>query len=116
MLITRAVVALALLATVACGSSPTAPTPAPIQVVVAAPTTGVLTVKVNSSCVGKASGISVAIDGLFVGVEEPNGNGVSRTVSIGDHTVSGVSREGFRWGPLSKTVPASGFNEVFSCS
>jgi hypothetical protein len=79
-------------------------------------TTGILRVKVDASCSGNDSNIQVSVDSAFLGTAQPGDGGVSKTVSVGDHSVSATGQRGTHWGPTSVTVGAAGFELTLRCA
>jgi hypothetical protein len=121
---TGVVVILACMATITsgCGGTPTEPTdengggvtlprPAPPTA-----SSAILRVTVDSNCSGRDSNIQVYIDGSYVGLAQPGDSGVSKTVSIGDHTVSATGQGGTQWSPSTRSVPAAGYSLNLTCN
>ena len=104
------------------GSNPAAPsyTPPPAP---PAPTTAVLTVRLDAACFlasPRIASASVYLDGQYVGAVT-SGSAYTTSVLIGMHNIeaaayyaSGV--QGEHWGPRTEYVPAAGFTELFYCS
>jgi hypothetical protein len=92
-----------------------APTPRPSATPTPSPTSGSLRVTLDAgSCSGRVSSADVTVDGTYAGTVQPGGS-VSRTVSIGSHSVSARAREGTSWS-FSVSVPAAGYNANMTCA
>jgi len=104
-------VVLALFFVSACGTAPIAPTPA-----LAEPSpTALLRVQVDSLCAGRESDIRVFVDSVQIGVTNPGQDGVSRTVTVGEHELSAVSQRRTLWGPFPIHVSNDGGLERLGC-
>jgi hypothetical protein len=58
----------------------------------------------------------VAIDGTVQGNIQPGGNGLTRSVSVGQHSVSATATAiAFGWAPAIHNVPTGGFSLTLSC-
>lgn len=91
------------------------PRPSPTPTPTPSPTAGTLRVTLDAgSCSGQVSTADVSVDGTYAGTVQPGGT-VSRTVSIGSHTVSARAREGTSWS-FSVSVPANGYNASMTCT
>jgi hypothetical protein len=114
-----------------CGGTPTKPTPdtssgsgsgggsvtpPPVTPPPPAATTAIVKVMVDSGCSGKDSNVQIYLDSSYLGVAQPGDSGVSKTVSLGDHSVSASGQRGTVWGPFSITVGAGGYNSVLTCN
>ena len=95
---------------VACGGSPSAPTPQ----------TASLHIGIDISTCYSVLDAAISIDGTEMGIVFPGDAGITKQVSIGAHYVSGIglvtngSHE--TWGPFTVNVPTGGFNELFYCT
>ncbi len=93
------------------GASPVAPT-----VTIGAPaSTAPLSVQVDKICAGREMEIRVFIDAVSIGVTNPGEPGVTRVVTVGEHTVAAISQRGTQWGPFPTTVAAGGLVERLGC-
>ena len=92
--------------TLTCANSPT-PTPSP--------TTSTLRVFVDANCSGKASNIGISIDGIFSGTTQPGSGGISKVVSVGNHTIFGQASNGTTWSTFTVAVPTNGLSEDLTC-
>lgn len=106
-----------------CSSTPTAPTsngtgnssgggnPLPPS----QPTTATLRVQVDGNCGGVAANIEISIDGLSAGTTQPGSSGISKVVSIGNHTIFGRATNGTTWGTFTVAVPSNGYISNLTC-
>jgi hypothetical protein len=74
--------------------------------------TATLTVKVSALCDGSGP-IDVRVDGNLIGTIMPGGT-TSARLSVGTHTISALSVNGFHWGPFSKAINRD-FDENLTC-
>lgn len=107
------VLGLLLLALNACsGNSPTGPSSPP-----AGSTFGA---QVSAVCAQFPHGITsvvVTLDGVVIGTAVPGGPSLTRTVTIGSHSISGLANNGVRWND-TRTLTASqpDFIVTFACA
>jgi hypothetical protein len=91
-----------------------APTPRPSPTPTPSATNGTLRVTLDgATCSGQVSAADVTVDGSFAGTVQPGGS-LTRTVSIGSHSISARAREGTTWSS-SVTVPAAGYTLTMTC-
>ena len=93
------------------GAGPVAPT---IDTAIPAPTAP-LSVQVAKICAGREMEIRVFIDAVSIGVTNPGDPGVTRVVTVGEHTVAAITQRGTEWGPFPTTVAAGGLVERLGC-
>jgi hypothetical protein len=73
-----------------------------------------LRVTVDGATCPDVGPVLLFVDGAPIGSVSP-GNGVTQTVSIGDHTVSARRASAAGWTPQIVTVPQSGYIYTFVC-
>jgi hypothetical protein len=74
-----------------------------------------LTVRLDANCEGIVGSADISVDGVFAGTVTPGGNGLSMSVTVGDHVLQ-ARASGFNAGPLTKNITSSGLIQVFSCT
>ncbi len=115
-LLTIVCLAISLLLTACVGDAHNGAGPVAPAAATAAPfPTAPLSVQVDKICAGREMEIRVFIDAVPIGVTNPGEPGVTRVVTVGEHTVAAISQRGTEWGPFPTTVAAGGLVERLGC-
>jgi len=79
--------------------------------------TGALHVNVDGTTCAGLGPVVVSIDGTNVGNASPGGNGITKTVSVGEHHVGGRAVQfDYSWTPTIVTVSSAGFTYLLRCA